>query len=357
MPDPLIVITGATASGKSAVAVLLAERLGGEVVSADSMQVYRGMDIGTGKPDAEARRRVPHHLIDVAWPWEGFSAQRFVEEAEAAIADIRRRGRVPLVVGGTVLYIRALTEGLFDGPSADWALRNRLIAEAEQRGTAHLHRRLAQVDPAAAAAIHVNDLRRIVRAIEVFEKTGTPISEQQRQFDRPGVERQRRLFILDRDRADLYARINARVDRMMAAGWLDETRRLLGGPTRLVRGVPRPVLPGRVFDQQPRPGKTGRGTRNFEGLTSDRLADPRGLSRQALQALGYRDLADHLAGRLPLDNAVELIKRHTRQFAKRQMSWFRRLPDATWLPVAADDSPGALAERLASLLPLSHGEA
>ena len=306
MSEPLIVLSGATASGKSAAALCLAERIGGEIVSADSMQVYRGMNIGTGKPDAECRRRVPHHLIDVVWPWEGFSAQRFVQGASAAIADIRRRGRVPLVVGGTGLYIRALTEGLFEGPSADWALRNRLVALAERYGTRHLHRRLAQVDPAAADAIHPNDLRRIVRALEVHEKTGRPISGEQRQFDRPEAARQRQLFILDRRRADLYARIDRRVERMMAEGWLEETRQL--------------------------------------------LADPAGLGREASQALGYRELAEHLVGRLPLEETVEVIKRHTRQFAKRQLSWFRRLADARWVAAAPEDTPEVLAERLHALL-------
>jgi len=373
MSEPLIVLTGATASGKSDVALLLAERIAGEIVSADSMQVYRGMDIGTGKPDAECRRRVAHHLIDVVWPWDGFSAQRFVEEATAAIADIRRRGRVPLVVGGTVLYIRALTEGLFEGPSADWTLRNRLIAEAERHGTPHLHRRLARVDPAAAAAIHVNDLRRIVRALEVHEKTGKPISEQQRQFDRPGVERRRRLFILDRDRADLYARIDRRVDRMMAAGWLEETRQLLA------QGLARESAPieqenPKDVNDRSRPAETPERVlpqglaRESAPIGQENLKDAKDrsrpakspewvLSREASQALGYPELCEHLAGRVPLEETVELIKRHTRQFAKRQMSWFRRFTDATWLPAAADDSPEALAERLASLLRLSHGEA
>ena len=205
-----------------------------------------------------------------------------------------------------VPYIRALTEGLFEGPSADWALRNRLLAEAERSGTEDLHRRLARVDPPAAAAIHPNDLRRIVRALEVYEKTGRPISEQQRQFDPPDVAERRRLFVLDRQRADLYARIDARVDRMLEAGWLEEVRRL--------------------------------------------LEHPKGIGREASQALGYRELAEHLAGRLSFEEARELIKRRTRQFAKRQLSWFRRLTDAIWVPVAPEEPAEAVAARLADLV-------
>jgi tRNA dimethylallyltransferase len=316
------VLTGATASGKSAVAMALAERLGAEIVSVDSMQVYRGMDIGTGKPDAAAQRHVPHHLIDLRWPWESFSAQEFVQAATAAIADIRRRGRLPLVVGGTVLYIRALTEGLFAGPSADWTLRHALVAEAERRGVPALHRRLAQVDPQSAQTIHINDLRRIVRALEVFEKTGRPISEHQRQWAKRSHQRSangieyptsktqdalsRRLIILDRDRADLYGRINRRVEAMLAAGWLEETRRL--------------------------------------------VSDARGISRQAAQALGYRDLADHLAGRSSLAEAVDRIQRRTRHYARRQLIWFRRLTDAAWVRVAPDEPPSRTAERTAPLM-------
>ena len=306
MTDPLIVITGATAGGKSGAALVLAERVEAEIVSADSMQVYRGMDIGTAKPDAATCRRVPHHVIDLVDPWEGFSAQRFVEASTAAVADIRRRGRVPLVVGGTVLYIRALTEGLFEGPAADWPVRNRLAAEADEHGADALHRRLADVDPASAEAIHPNDLRRIVRALEVYETTGQPISRQQRQFDPPDVAARRRLIVLDRDRADLYARIDRRVDRMMADGWLEEVRRLID--------------------------------------------HPKGMGREASQALGYRELRDHVGGRSTLEEAVTLTKQHTRQFAKRQLTWFRRFGDALWVHADVGDSASTLADRLAELL-------
>jgi tRNA dimethylallyltransferase len=275
-----VILTGATGSGKSQLAVELAERLGAEIVSMDSMALYRGMDVGTAKQAPEERRRVPHHLIDVLDPWESASVAWWLERAAACCRDIEARGKRPLVVGGTALYLKALLHGLFDGPPADPALRRRLTEEAERLGRDALHRRLADVDPAAAARLHPNDVRRIVRALEVWELTGRPISAWQTQWaaDSPLPA----VLWLDLPREELYARIDARVRRMIDAGLVEEVRALR------------------------------------------RLGRP--LSREASQALGYKEMFDHLDGRASLEETARLIQLRSRQFAKRQLTWFRRLP-------------------------------
>jgi tRNA dimethylallyltransferase len=281
---PILVILGATASGKSELAMELAARAGAEILSVDSMQVYRHMDIGTAKPMADERARVRHHLIDVVEPSETFTAARFVELADAAIADAATR-KVPLIVtGGTPLYYKTLFEGMFEGPGASEEIRQRLRALSNDE----LHRRLTEVDPAAAARIHRNDTKRLVRALEVFEMTGQPISSLQREWATPEHRHAAVWIGLAWDRDLLNRRINARVKAMNEAGWLDETRRLL-----------------------------------------DRYGD---LSSTAAEATGYHELIAHLRGRMSLDDAIEQIKIATRQLARRQMKWFRRFPNVTWLP-------------------------
>lgn len=292
-------IVGCTASGKSGLGVELARRLGGEIISVDSMKVYRGMDIGTAKPTASVRHEVPHHLIDVVDPWEEFSVAQYVALADRAIADIHSRGGRIFVVGGTPLYIKALSEGLFEGPGADAATRDRLQQLAKDQGTSALHKMLQAVDPQAATRIHRNDLRRLVRALEVYELTGTPISVLQEQWDR---ERQRydcRFFGLRWSKEDLHLRIKERVARMMDRGLLDEVRSLLT------------------------------------------LARP--LSTAARQAVGYAELIEHLEGRCELDYAIEQIKINTRQLAKSQRTWFRRFRSIEWIDVG----PGATASGVA----------
>ncbi len=298
----LLFLIGQTATGKGAAGFLLARRIGAEIISLDSMKVYRGMDIGTAKPPPERRREVRHHMTDVADPHEHFSTALYAAGAERAIEDIVSRGALPLFVGGTALYLKAMTEGMFDGPSADPEFRASVRAEARERGTAHVHARLAAVDPAAAARIHPNDLRRIERALEVHEKTGVPISRLQTQFGRPSDRYAPVVMGLRRERSDLHGRIGRRVDAMMERGFLDEVRRLSSGP--------------------------------------------RPLGKEASQAVGYRELLAHLRGECGLDEAVELIKLHTRQFAKAQMTWFKRMKETVWFDVAGDESPEAVAGRL-----------
>ena len=295
-------LVGPTASGKTAVGIEVAERVAAEILSLDSMAIYRGMDIGTAKPTADERARVPHHLIDLVEPGEAFDTGRYVAEAERAIADIVGRGRIPLFVGGTALYLKALTEGFFDGPQANWELRNRLKAEADEHGSPALHDRLRTVDPAAAVRIHPNDLRRIVRALEVHETTGHPISEQQTQFGSPSPRYDCVLAGIRRDRAELYERINQRVDAMLDAGLMEEVRALLGGP--------------------------------------------QGVSHAASQFVGYAEAIAHLRGECPLDEARERIKTRSRQFAKRQLTWFRSFGQIRWVDAEAASSAEELAAKV-----------
>jgi len=305
MPHPqtscqLHLLLGCTAAGKSALALPLAERLNAEILSIDSMQVYRRMDIGTAKPSPAERRRVPHHLIDVAEPGESFSVARFMDEADAALADIAARGRAVLAVAGTPLYLMALLYGLFDGPSADTEFRTRLRERAAREGTETLHAELARIDPDAAARIHANDLRRIERALEVFERTGRPISAQQQQWSGPPRYVYRAIG-LRRSREVQSHRINARVKEMIAAGLVDEVRRL--------------------------------------------LAEPSGLSDQAAQAVGYAEIIRHLRGDYSLEDAIEAIKINTRRLAKSQRTWFRRVQSVNWIDVPVEmDSDQLLAE-------------
>lgn len=279
------VIAGPTAVGKTDVGLLLAERWGGEIISADSSAVYRGLDIGSAKPTPDERRRVRFHLIDVADPSEVFTAARFRELALQAIADIQGRGKRVLIVGGTGLYLRVLLHGFsLAPPPADPEVRTRWRAEVERVGAPALHARLQQIDPDAAARIHPNDAMRITRALEVYEMTGTPISQWQLHADTelPAIK-----TVLTMPRDLLYARIDQRVEKMIAQGMLQEVQMLLQS-----------------------------------GYTPD---------QPALKGLGYRHVIEYLQGRVSWDEAVRLWKRDTRRFAKRQITWFRKEPGVHWV--------------------------
>jgi tRNA dimethylallyltransferase len=285
------------------VGVLAAESVEGEIVSADSMQVYRGMNIGTAKAAADRQARVPHHLVDIIDPDQPFSVADYRERADAALADIWRRGRQPLVVGGSGLYVRAVLEEMdFSRVPADPEVRSRLRAEARALGLRRLHERLAAVDREAADRIHPNDEKRIIRALEVYAKTGRPISTFQTVDQQRAPRYNTRQFGLTLPRDVLYRRIDARVDRMMAEGLAEEVRRLL--------------------DQ-------GYG---------DRLV--------AMKGLGYAQLAPYVRGEIGLDEAERRLKRDTRRLAKRQLTWFRADPSIEWLDVEEVGGSTVAAERI-----------
>ncbi|MGE0482134.1 MAG: tRNA (adenosine(37)-N6)-dimethylallyltransferase MiaA [Phycisphaerae bacterium] len=307
MKRVVIALLGCTASGKSAVARRLASALDAEILSVDSMKVYRGMDIGTAKPSAAERAGVPHHLIDVADPWEAFSAARFVELADAAVAEAHARGHTVVAVGGTVLYFKAFYEGLFAGPGADHAVRAELRARAAREGAPALHAELAAIDAPAAARIHPNDLRRIERALEVHRLTGVPISRLQAQWGAGTLRRpdwQWRLVGLRRARDAANRRINDRVRRMLEAGLVEEARRL--------------------------------------------AADPRGVSMPARQAVGYAELFAHFEGKWSLDDAIERIKVNSRRLAKQQRTWLRRIAGVDWFDLVEEDTLETVVERVRS---------
>ncbi len=293
-------ILGCTAVGKGAVGRLLARRLGGQIISVDSMKVYRRMDIGTGKPGLADRAEIPHHCIDIVEPSESFSVARYVEFADRAVGEIDEAGGVVLAVGGTALYIKALTEGLFEGPGADAEIRAELKRRAAAEGLAALHEELARIDPEAAGRIHPNDEKRIVRALEVYSLTGEPISNLQKQWDNPQPRYDCVFIGLRRGRDETNRRINARVKRMIEQGLRDEVAAL--------------------------------------------LAEPAGLSSQAAAALGYAEMIEHLNGKCTLDEAGEQIKINTRQFAKHQRTWFRRFRNVHWIDVDEDASVEDIAE-------------
>lgn len=297
-------LTGPTAAGKTAVALELAEKLGAEVLSLDSMALYRRLDIGTAKPTAAERRRVPHHLLDLIGPDQEFSLAQYVEAARQTVHAVRSAGREVLLVGGTPLYLKALLRGIFEGPPADWQFRRHWQRQAELRGDQWLHGRVAEIDPAAARRLHARDTRRLIRALEVFEKTGQPISAWQRQFEHARPADQCRVFVLDWPREKLAARIDRRVDAMFAAGLVDEVRGLLA-----------------------------------QGIV---------LSRTARQALGYREVLAHLRGEVGLSETIDLVKTRTRQFAKRQVTWFRSLSECRWVSMAEGFDARSVAEQIAS---------
>ncbi|WP_305804057.1 tRNA (adenosine(37)-N6)-dimethylallyltransferase MiaA [Stenotrophomonas sp. YIM B06876] len=294
-----IALMGPTASGKTATALALAERLGGEIVSVDSALVYRGLDIGAAKPDAAEQARVRHHLLDLRDPWQTYSAAEFASDAAAAVTDIVARGRVPILAGGTGLYFRALLEGLSPMPQADPAIRATLAAEAARAGWPALHAQLHQVDPAAARRIHATDPQRIQRALEVFRLTGRPISEWQAMAGRQRLPvRILKLVLAPADRAVLHRRIEMRFDMMLAHGFLEEVRRL--------RALPQ----------------------------MGAVAEP--LDLPAIRAVGYRQAWQHLSGQLEIGEFRERGIFATRQLAKRQLTWLRGELDARWFDPATD---------------------
>jgi tRNA dimethylallyltransferase len=301
-PQPVLIIAGPTAVGKTDASLLLSQEWNAEIVSADSMQIYRGMDIGTAKPAPEQRKRVYHHMIDIVDPAQPYSVGDYLRDARSVIGAVRKAGGTPIVVGGTGLYIRALMRGLFHGPPADIELRERLLRKEADGGDGALYADLVRLDPEAAVKIHPNDLRRTVRALEVYYLRDRKLSEFQREHafqDKPFAFR---LVFLVRGRAELYARIERRVDRMIAEGLADEVKGLM------LKGYGRNLV--------------------------------------SMQAIGYQHFMDHFDGRTTHEETVRLLKRDTKRFAKRQFTWFRREPEARWVDITGVEDAAEIVRRI-----------
>ncbi|MBU1260820.1 MAG: tRNA (adenosine(37)-N6)-dimethylallyltransferase MiaA [Planctomycetes bacterium] len=295
-----ILILGVTAGGKGKMAFELAKKVNAEIISIDSMKVYRRMNIGTAKPSKEVQKQVNYHLIDVVEPSESFSVDAFLSLTEQAVKDIETKGKPVVAVGGTAMYIKALLHGIFDGPSTDDNIRRQLKQQISELGLAELHKKLTLVDPAAAERIHPNDERRIIRALEVYELTGKAISDFQQQFS--AEPKDDWLVIgLQREKTDASHRINNRVKKMFELGLVDEVKAL--------------------------------------------LAEPKPLSMQARCAIGYAEIIDYLAGKETLENSIEQIKINTRRFAKAQRTWFKTFRFVNWLDIGKNDTAEQVLER------------
>jgi tRNA dimethylallyltransferase len=305
MKSNKVLIVGVTGSGKGRLAFELAEAVGAEIISVDSMKVYRRMDIGTAKPPADARRRVKYHLIDVVEPSESFSVGLFVDSVHPAIERIEGVGKPVIAVGGTALYIKALLYGLFEGPGNDEQVRNELKARAGQEGLERLYLELERVDPIAAENIHPNDARRIIRALEVYRITGRPISSMQQQWDGE-PEHGWTIIGLRREKTDDSSRINRRVKEMIDKGLVEEVKSL--------------------------------------------LTEERRLSKQARSAIGYAEIISYLQGGMSLDEAIELIKKNTRRLAKSQRTWFKTFKDVHWVDIEAEAPAEEIFDRALILL-------
>lgn len=288
--NKVIILLGPTGVGKTGASILLAKALDTEIISADSMQIYKGMDIGTAKPSVKQRKEVRHHMIDIVGPSETYSVGTYIEEVAPVIDSLHKKGKIPIIVGGTGLYIKAMTRGIFSGPSADWKLREELTAlEEEQEGS--LHRYLQGLDPEAASKIMPSDKRRIIRAIEVCLKTRQGISKLQKKLTNPLPYE----FIkigLTRDRKELYKIIEERVDEMIKAGLVNEVKNLI-----------------HPFINSP-----------IHQLSS-------------MQAIGYKEIAMHIKGEISIEEAVRLIKRNTKRYAKRQFTWFKKEEGIHWINI------------------------
>jgi len=306
MHHTLWVLTGPTACDKTEIGFTVAQKIKGEIISADSMLFYRGMDIGTAKPSLDMRELVPHHFIDIIDPWESYSVGRYVDDVESLIDAADSKDRKFLIVGGSPLYVKGLVDGIFNGPEADWDIRRELEVLADEKGNQHVHDILQKIDPVKAVELHPNNLRRIIRAIEVYRITGKPVSKLQEEYKLARKSYQFNILCIAREREDIYRRINERVGTMFDKGLVDEVKSL--------------------------------------------LENPEGLSKQAKQALGYKEVIQYLDGELTLDDAKEMVKQSTRRFAKRQMTWFRSFPDVQWLEAEELEGSGSISDEIITLL-------
>ncbi|MEL0095117.1 MAG: tRNA (adenosine(37)-N6)-dimethylallyltransferase MiaA [Planctomycetaceae bacterium] len=299
-------LTGPTASGKTNAALVLAERIGAEIISLDSMAIYRGMDIGTAKPSLEQRSQVVHHMIDILDPNESFSVAEYLARAHRIVDEIRQRGNKALFVGGTPMYLKVLLRGIFGGPAADWEFRQQVEEQIELHGKQALHRQLAMVDPVSAHKFHPNDIRRVTRALEVYHLTGEPISHQQQEFESQNKSNKKFVFQLSWPRDVLHQRIEKRVVAMFEAGLVREVQQLL---------------------------------ESYQEL-----------GRTALQAVGYREVLEHLRGERDLDETMQQVVYHTRRFARRQETWFRGFPECQQVTMTNEMTPEEVVDTIIDLV-------
>lgn len=303
----MILILGVTASGKGRLAFNLAKAIDAEIISIDSMKVYRRMDIGTAKPPKDARKLIKYHLIDILEPSESFSVAAFLDTALQAVKQIKQRKKNIIAIGGTALYIKALLYGIFDGPGTDEQIRRRLQQQAQDEGTEQLWRQLSKIDPVAGQNISTSDTRRIIRALEVYELTGKPISALQQQWKSArNCVHNWTIIGLRRQKPDASSRINKRVKKMLAAGLLDEVKSL--------------------------------------------LAEEKPLSQQARCAIGYTEIIDYLTGHKELEDAIELIKKNTRRLAKNQRTWFKTFKNVNWLDIEPEEPPEKILRQAKKLI-------
>lgn len=302
-----IFLVGPTGVGKTEVALILASKINAEIVSCDSMQVYCGMDIATAKPTKQEQREIPHSMIDIVPVTEEYDVARYVCNAKKAIAVIKEHNKIPLVVGGTGLYVKALVDGLFSGPEKDRKLRNDLEERCQKNGVGELYQELQKIDKDAAKKINIQDKRRIIRALEVYYLTGKPISILQREWGKEGADQESYCLVgLNRARSDLYERINERVEKMFAQGIVAETEELLQ-----------------------------------HGLRQNRVA---------FQALGYKEICEFLDGKCTLEETKEKLKQKSRNFAKRQLTWFCKDDRVNWFSIAKDEKPEVTVEMILEFL-------
>jgi tRNA dimethylallyltransferase len=307
----VIILLGPTGVGKTAVSILLAKHLNTEIISSDSMQIYKHMDIGTAKPSKEEQHTVKHHMIDIVEPWEFYSTGEYIKAVQPIMDSLHKNGKIPIVVGGTGLYIMAMTRGIFKGPSADWDLRNELL-EIEKGSPGYLYEYLKSLDPVAASKIMPTDTRRIIRALEVCLKTNSVMSEMHQLLTQPLPYEFIKIGIT-RDRKELYMMIEQRVDKMIEQGLVDEVKRVMK------------LIKSKGYRQK------AIGHRKGESLPIAYCQLPMACS--SMQAIGYKEIAMHLNGQISLDEAISLVKKRSRNYAKRQFTWFKKEEGIRWIDV------------------------
>ncbi|MGR3218736.1 MAG: tRNA (adenosine(37)-N6)-dimethylallyltransferase MiaA [Candidatus Anammoxibacter sp.] len=311
MKQHLCIITGSTASGKTDVALYIARKLDNvEIISADSMQVYRKMDIGTAKVPVSIRNEIQHHLIDITDPWVPYNMGKYVRDARSIISK-RSMDKRLLIVGGTGLYIRGITKGIFNGPAADWEFRDQLQSVAHEKGSNYLHDLLNKVDPVSAARLHPKDHKRVIRAIEVYEKTGTTISKLQKLYLAQEPDFEYSIFVINRSKEDLYKRIDNRIERMFESGLVNEVTAL--------------------------------------------KENPNGLCRQAQQALGYKETLQYLDNKMDIQDTKDMIKRNTKKFTKKQMTWFRSFSNTFWINLTPEHNSETVGEEILRIIEKQNG--